>query len=36
MAKKIALLTLHGMGDKETSYSDELIKDVSDRVGADA
>ena len=36
MAKKIALLTLHGMGDKKRDYHKELVEDVSDRIGANA
>ncbi len=36
MAKKIALLTLHGMGDTAKTYHEELIDDVKDRVGAAA
>ena len=36
MAKKIALLTLHGMGDKKRDYHRELEENVSGRIGADA
>ncbi|MCG8543769.1 MAG: hypothetical protein MJE12_06115, partial [Alphaproteobacteria bacterium] len=35
-AKKMALLTLHGMGDKKKTYHKELVDDLSNRVGADA
>lgn len=36
MARKIALLTLHGMGDKKRDYHKELVKDLTKFVGADA
>ena len=36
MAKKIALLTLHGQGDTKKNYHRELVEDLSDEIGADA
>ena len=35
MAKKVALLTLHGMGNKKPDYFSELEGDLPKRVGAD-
>ena len=34
MAKKVALLTLHGQGDTKKSYHKELVEELSDEVGA--
>jgi hypothetical protein len=36
MPKKIALLTLHGMGDTERDYHSELEKKLSKKIGAEA
>jgi hypothetical protein len=34
MAKRAALLTVHGMGDTEEDYADDLLEEVRDRLGA--
>jgi hypothetical protein len=36
MVKKVALLTLHGMGSKQENYHEELTAGLSDRMGASA
>lgn len=36
MAKKVVLLTLHGMGDTKKSYHSDLVDGLKDRMGANA